>query len=442
VLHILLREAGFSPPSGFSLMRTDDTLAVRSPECPDLVIHRRDDQAPHYAQTTYLNIYYKADRDLSEQEREIASSLQAALLRLERSRPETIVGLLQLVESPHHHPAASPAHGSAPGEPYAPGDPDAPGDPGEAPGHSPVDRLVRITLECNQRCPFCNTNLSAPDLARRSDRIEARLEALAQSGADEVCFTGGEPTLCPDLAAHVATAASLGLRVALQTNGVRLEEPDLARSLKKAGLSRVLVSLHSHRKEVSAQLTGASEDLKKTLAGIKLAHDAGITVTTNTVICEPNVSDLPGLVSLLARDRNARAVRGDRADRADSPAAGCVSQMVFSFMAPVARGKRNVDLMARISDVLPSLEAAVEKALEHDITPTIPGTCGAPLCTLGPLARLSSELHAPPTRTIAPDRTHLPSCDRCVYKDRCTGVWREYLRIYGSEELTPITDPV
>lgn len=446
LVYILLSEAGFQPAGGF-VVNLSTGWTVRASGGPELLLTPRDDHRPHYLQTATLNLSYRAERDLSRCEKQIAVALQTALKRIETQRPEALTAICALL-------FAQSTPGPATGTSAPPSSVKTPA--GETPvvetrakmekpaKHesspprprvAPPDRLLRLTTVCNQRCPFCNTNLSAPDFARSPQAIAQRLQKLAAQKTMEVCFTGGEPTLVDKLCDHIAQAAAYGFAVALQTNAVKLADAAYTAQLKAAGLGRVLISLHAAQESRSARLTGVTGDLEKTLAGIRAAHAAGLTVATNTVICKPNCDTLVDLVDLFDRDHG--------------PLAGCVAQMVFSFMAPVARGKRNCELMARIRDVRPHLENALELAHKNALCPTIPTLCGAPLCALGPrAARFSAELTAPvrgspaPAAPPAPDRTYLASCGECRYRDRCTGIWKLYLRTYGKDEFRPLRNAI
>jgi hypothetical protein len=36
-------------------------------------------------------------------------------------------------------------------------------------------------------------------------------------------------------------------------------------------------------------------------------------------------------------------------------------------------------------------------------------------------------------------RTYLPGCDECVFRPRCTGIFRVYLQLHGEDEFRPVT---
>ncbi|PNA08607.1 GTP 3',8-cyclase MoaA, partial [Pseudomonas sp. MPR-R1B] len=68
---------------------------------------------------------------------------------------------------------------------------------------------------------------------------------FVEHGVRELRLTGGEPLLRPDLVDVVARLSRLGVDLALTTNGVLFG--DHAKALRKAGLSRVTISLDTLR---------------------------------------------------------------------------------------------------------------------------------------------------------------------------------------------------
>ena len=94
------------------------------------------------------------------------------------------------------------------------------------------------------------------------------LDDLAALGCRKVHFSGGEPTLRPDLPDIMAHARRLKLRVTLTTNGTLLTR-ELSRQLVKAGLNSVCVSIDSPVRSVHDRMRGMPGALKQTLAGVR-----------------------------------------------------------------------------------------------------------------------------------------------------------------------------
>jgi uncharacterized radical SAM superfamily Fe-S cluster-containing enzyme len=88
--------------------------------------------------------------------------------------------------------------------------------------------LIEVNSQCNLDCPICFAesqvafSLSISQVGRMLDRF------VALEGSPEVVqFSGGEPTLHPDILSMVRLAQSKGIKVVmLNTNGLRIAEDD------------------------------------------------------------------------------------------------------------------------------------------------------------------------------------------------------------------------
>ncbi len=110
------------------------------------------------------------------------------------------------------------------------------------PMHSAYLRLS-LTDRCNLRCVYC-----LPEHARFATEraTTAELMSLVDLIATvlpvrKIRLTGGEPTLCDDLLAHVRHARTVADEVTMTSNGVLLSP--LLPGLKAAGLDRLNISL-------------------------------------------------------------------------------------------------------------------------------------------------------------------------------------------------------
>ena len=96
--------------------------------------------------------------------------------------------------------------------------------------------VVLFSQACNMRCPFCH-NGEAVLGASKEDEIDFNeiLDFLkTRKGLiDAVVFTGGEPTLEPDLKVKIKAVRDLGFLIKLDTNGTN---PEIVESLLNEGL--------------------------------------------------------------------------------------------------------------------------------------------------------------------------------------------------------------
>ncbi len=152
---------------------------------------------------------------------------------------------------------------------------------------------------CNQKCLHCYAAGQPMGEAEELDTAAWKeiLTRLRQANIPQVTFTGGEPTLRPDLVELVDAAQWFVTR--LNTNGRRLDA-ELCRRLYVASLDSVQVTLYSSDAAVHNTLVGA-EGFADTLTGIRNAVEAGLIVSVNTPLCSlnRNYSDTLRLASSL-----------------------------------------------------------------------------------------------------------------------------------------------
>jgi hypothetical protein len=91
-----------------------------------------------------------------------------------------------------------------------------------------------------------------PSGAAPADRVDRELDTgewktvldkAWAAGIPHVVFTGGEPTLRPDLHELIIYAESLGQVTGLMTDGIQLAEPDTLKSLLETGLDHITLIL-------------------------------------------------------------------------------------------------------------------------------------------------------------------------------------------------------
>jgi len=110
---------------------------------------------------------------------------------------------------------------------------------------------ISVTDRCNFRCLYCMPVAGLQWLPKSDilsyEEIAQIVRELAPLGLRRLRITGGEPTLRPELDLLIGMLSSIpGIEdISLSTNGVRL--PELADSLKDAGLDRVNMSADSLR---------------------------------------------------------------------------------------------------------------------------------------------------------------------------------------------------
>lgn len=159
-------------------------------------------------------------------------------------------------------------------------------------GRAITDLRISITDRCNYRCVYCRTGNEGALYAELGIEDYLRMTRVFISlGVEKIRLTGGEPLLRAGLVEMVeelsamrtsflpdGTSSEVGaerpLDIALTTNGHLLEA--LAAPLKRAGLSRVTVSMDAVEPELFAAITRVPRSFDRVLAGVRAAREAGL----------------------------------------------------------------------------------------------------------------------------------------------------------------------
>jgi cyclic pyranopterin phosphate synthase len=253
-----------------------------------------------------------------------------------------------------------------------------------------------------------------------------------RSGYARVEFTGGEPTIRPDILALIAAAKKNGFtEIAVSTNGRMFGYDRFLNKAADAGLNRITLTLYGPNAKIHNAIARTPDSFKQTVAGIKniLARkDVGLSV--NTVVCRLNcdhlletgkfLSDLGvrvwGLLDLipfgnaerfydkLAVDiktlsLNIRRLEGiiDRFDQVE----------FFDFPACILGKKLIEDQRITVFDA----QGRMDEFKQVGYNPQRFSNKGD----------FYEDIH----------KTRLGVCADCAMRKRCAGVWKPYPRIFG-----------
>ncbi len=163
---------------------------------------------------------------------------------------------------------------------------------------------INVGHACNIRCEFCyyiktyNNKLSE-DLT--TEEIKRLLVQARKRGKFMVDFTGGEPTMRPDLPELVRFAGDIGFsRICTITNGLMMSRKEYLQKLKDAGLNDILFSVHGHNEDVHDNTTKVKGSFKLVMQAIKNAQELGMYYRMNGVINNRNYKDTEKLFELFA----------------------------------------------------------------------------------------------------------------------------------------------
>jgi len=300
---------------------------------------------------------------------------------------------------------------------------------------------IQLGHLCNNRCVFCSSGqLTAMKIARPVpiEPILAALDEARAAGASHITFLGGEPTIHKHFLTALRRAVDLGFEhIVIFTNGVMFPHPGFIDSVTALGNFEWRISIQGATEEAHVATTGRAESFQRILYGLGELRRRGQLVTTNMCVNERSYRSLPHYPELLRTYG--------------------VRQLHVDIVRPESTGERNEeylrDIMPRYSDMAPYYARMLEGFESWD--PDFDVNVGnLPHCVL---PEWGSRIHHGGQETVTKSsdatgledemnkyewhkslRTYLPTCAECVFRSRCTGIFRVYLELHGGDEFRPL----
>jgi len=141
--------------------------------------------------------------------------------------------------------------------------------------------VFAITTQCNCKCVMCDIHKKPPTSISLEDAMKV-LDFLSENKFLIVYFTGGEPTLHPNVVEIVEYADKLGLVTAMTTNGTA--STDTIARLKKAGLFVLSVSFDHWDDEISERIRRHKGIKRKQENTIRYCKEIGLRTYTLTFL--------------------------------------------------------------------------------------------------------------------------------------------------------------
>ncbi len=159
---------------------------------------------------------------------------------------------------------------------------------------------IEVTRACNFRCRHCFVDAGRRGKAELTRAEIARLlEDVQAAGAQDICWSGGEPLLRKDLEALTALAAEQGLAVGMVSNGYFATRERLA-TLADAGLGGIQVSLDGpDRASAERWRLGPKNAFEKAQAAVRTAVELGLQTTVCALLTPETAGELDAMRALV-----------------------------------------------------------------------------------------------------------------------------------------------
>ncbi len=166
---------------------------------------------------------------------------------------------------------------------------------------APFLAIWEVTRACALVCHHCRAAAEDRRDPRELSTEEGRslIAAIADMGTRVVIFTGGDPLQRDDLELLIRHAKGLGLRVGTIPAETPRLTGDRIQSIAEAGVDQIALSLDGSRPEIHDGLRGVPGCFDLAMRAVAWAHDLGLPVQINTVVCARTYDDLPEIARLV-----------------------------------------------------------------------------------------------------------------------------------------------
>jgi radical SAM protein len=169
----------------------------------------------------------------------------------------------------------------------------------------PLVVIWETTQACDLACVHCRACAQPKRNLLELTTEEARsfIRDVADLRPPIFILTGGDPLKRVDIYHLVEYAASLDLRPAMTPSVTPLLTRTAIHELKKAGLSRLAVSLDGSRPELHDEFRGVHGAFYRTLEALHWANETHLPIQVNTCVSRRNLHDLENIAALLRQFR-------------------------------------------------------------------------------------------------------------------------------------------
>ena len=292
---------------------------------------------------------------------------------------------------------------------------------------------VKVGFACNNHCDFC---VQWDKRLKYKPRTKAEIEKILSdeftNGCRGVVFTGGEPTVHPDLLECIAYAKNIGYQeIQIQSNGRKFSDMAFLEQLIAFGVTEFSPSIHWFHAETHDRLVSSPGAWKEVIEGIRNLRKLNQRIIINSVITEGNFREIPALAMLLVKL--------------------WVSQYQFAFVHILGSAEKNKKtVVPRKTEAMPYIKKALDIGREAWV---ICMTEAIPFCLMQGYEWAIAEYNFMPETTVVDAEYRTDSyaeyrwtqwkakreeCKQCLKYKVCEGPWKEYPEMYGWEEFIPL----
>lgn len=288
---------------------------------------------------------------------------------------------------------------------------------------------VVLGYDCNLKCSYCTITDGMRLRSLPTATVAREIDAASRRGWKRVAFTGGEPTIFPDLPKLVRYARARGFDdVKVASNGLRYAHLPFLDHLLEAGVTTFGMSMHAFDDAAYDATVARPDSARLRALAIRNLVERGHPPIADLILKNDTIASLgPWIRSLVEKG---------------------VRQLNLWLVSLTDQNAGNVEQLPRLTELVPALTRAFDDAraggyevvslhVPRCLLPGYedhvrhPGTDGVRVVTPDEVFDLiDSRL----TGGVKPEAT----CGACRHRDECPGLRRDYTNVFGTTELTPV----
>jgi len=280
--------------------------------------------------------------------------------------------------------------------------------------NKPISPYIYIGYQCNNNCIFCSEADEYMEKLKPKNIKQIKEDiSKVRTKYDFVNFMGREPTLRKDFIEILKYANSLGFKqVGFTTNGRMLAYPDFTKRVLETRINQIVVSLFGGTPKMHDKQTQVKGSFYQTLKGIENIFrfkKNNISIISNLLLNKINYLEFQKMIDLVINLG--------------------IKEINVLYAAPLSRRSRTRKIVMKMSE----LGRHVVKTLElYNNNPDLKFLLVEFLpCSLPRKARE----YFFPCLEKNPDKIRISLCKKCPYADKCDGVLKSYIDLYGVKEF-------
>ena len=277
-----------------------------------------------------------------------------------------------------------------------------------------ISPYIYISYRCNNNCIFCSeADEYMEGLKLKTIKQVKKEVSEARKHYNFVNFMGREPTLRKDFIEILEFTKKLDFKqVGFTTNGRLLAYKDFVKKIFAAGVNQIVVSLNGATSEVHDSQTRVSGSFSQTIMGIKNILDLrkeNFSLIINLLLTKMNYLELPKMINLV-KDLG-------------------IKEINILNAAPLSKRSRSKKIIMKMSElgqyVINVLkDYKTDSSLKFLLVEFLP--CALPK---------EGRKYFFPCLEKNPEKVRIHLCQNCLYSDKCDGVLKSYIDLYGTKEF-------